>query len=242
MADIDYLSALESDGAALSAAARGHLDRPVPSCPGWSVADLVAHTGQVHRHKLRIVRDRLTSPPEVGPAPGEVDLVQWYDDGLRQLLAVLSDTDPDTAVWSWFPPDQTAGFWRRRMAQETLVHRVDAELAVGGVGPVDPSLSLDGIDEVLDCFLSAGWEAEMPRPSAEGCVQISSGGASWRVALRADSLDFSCGEGAADATVSGAPDDVLLWLWGRYPESVVTVDGDVEVVRSLRQLLAVATE
>jgi len=45
MATIDYLAALGDDGTALAAAARRGLDPPVPACEGWSVADLVLHTG-----------------------------------------------------------------------------------------------------------------------------------------------------------------------------------------------------
>ena len=56
MREIDYLQALRADGTALAAAARVGLDQPVPACEGWTVADLVLHTGMVHRHKLEIVR------------------------------------------------------------------------------------------------------------------------------------------------------------------------------------------
>ncbi|HEV3504110.1 MAG TPA: maleylpyruvate isomerase N-terminal domain-containing protein, partial [Actinomycetes bacterium] len=50
MREIDYLQALRDEGTALVAAARLGLDPPVPACPGWAVADLVLHTGMVHRH------------------------------------------------------------------------------------------------------------------------------------------------------------------------------------------------
>ena len=43
--------------------------------------------------------------------------------------------DPAAPSWTWWPDDQTAGFWLRRMAQETAVHRVDVELPLGATTP-----------------------------------------------------------------------------------------------------------
>ncbi|MGH9115951.1 MAG: maleylpyruvate isomerase N-terminal domain-containing protein, partial [Acidimicrobiales bacterium] len=48
MDSADYLDHLAREGAAFAAAAEAGLDRPVPTCPGWDVAALVAHLGQVH--------------------------------------------------------------------------------------------------------------------------------------------------------------------------------------------------
>ncbi len=43
---------------------------------------------------------------------------------LRALLVARPDSAP---TWSWWPADQSVGFWVRRMAHETAVHRWDAE-------------------------------------------------------------------------------------------------------------------
>jgi hypothetical protein len=50
------------------------------------------------------------------------------------------------------------------------------------------------------------------------------------------------GPGRADATVTGEPSELLLWLWGRRPESAVYVEGDESAVRGLRTRLAAATQ
>jgi uncharacterized protein (TIGR03083 family) len=119
MGDIDFIAALRTDGAALTAAARHGLDAMVPPCPGWTVADVVRHTGQVHRRRMRIVHDRLLESPEPADLPvppaGE-ELVDWFEQGLAALVTVLDREDPSTPVWSFHPPDQTVGFWRRRPA------------------------------------------------------------------------------------------------------------------------------
>ena len=56
-----------------------------------------------------------------------------------------------------FPPDhQREGFWPRRMVQETTIHRVDAEQAVGWpVAEIEPAFAVDGIDEVLSLIVPA---------------------------------------------------------------------------------------
>jgi hypothetical protein len=49
--------------------------------------------------------------------------------------------------------------------------------------------------------------------------------------------------GAADvaATVSGAPDAVLIWLWRRSGDEAITTQGGPAVVGKLWQLLGAAT-
>src|SRR5512132_2120565 len=93
MATIDYLAALRDDGTAPAAAARQGLDAPVPACQEWTVADLVLHTGMVHRHKLAIVRGRLAEPPLPWPppAPPRDELPGWYDEGLADPLERTGD-------------------------------------------------------------------------------------------------------------------------------------------------------
>ncbi len=241
-----YLDNLASDGALLSEAARPlPFDTPVPSCPGWSVRDLVAHTGGVHRARGEVVRQRLSTRPdfEAPEPPADDHLIEWYDEGLADLLQVLRSTDPSTPNWTWWPPDQTAGFWYRRMAQETVIHRVDAELAAARSSMVEDDLAVDGIDEVLDCFLSGDWGDEpRPTPGSGERVQISAGHRSWLVTLGPNSVELSRGDGDAAGTVSGAPAGVLLWLWGRAPDDAVELSGDPAAVRLLRSYLAVATE
>ena len=75
-----YLTALAAEGAALADAADGRLDRPVPTCPEWTVANLVAHLGGVYAWVGRVVAaggERVSpretpTPPEDGPASAGV--------------------------------------------------------------------------------------------------------------------------------------------------------------------------
>ena len=69
------------------------------------------------------------------------------------LVAELSSVSPDTPVWTFSSSNRTASFWQRRRAQETAVHRYDAETAAGTPTPIDADLAVDGIDEFFTVFL-----------------------------------------------------------------------------------------
>ena len=84
--------------------------------------------------------------------------------GLAALLDAMRTVDPATPVWTFSRSDPTATFWHRRMAHETVVHRVDAEQATGAVGPLDPALVVDGIAESLEVFAPLVAAARRTRP------------------------------------------------------------------------------
>ncbi|MEX1007810.1 MAG: maleylpyruvate isomerase N-terminal domain-containing protein, partial [Acidimicrobiia bacterium] len=127
----EYIEAITRESAALAdAAERAGFDAPVPSCPGWTVADLVAHIGEIQRWARITVEQRATERisrrtlPSAPPAP---ELLAWFREQTPALVATLAATDSATPVWSW-TDDNTARFWFRRQANEVAVHRWDAEL------------------------------------------------------------------------------------------------------------------
>ncbi len=247
-----YLELIEQDGRRLVAAARdGDLDAPIPSCPGWTVRDCIVHTGEVYQHKVATLR--LGRPPgegdDQGPPPGP-DLLAWFDGTLAAVLDELRARRPEAPAHTWWPENRTVGFWYRRMAQETAVHRLDVADGGGAPTPVDEELAVDGIDEVLDAFVSDDWSEVTddewgdvdPRAGAGATVAVRSGGQVWRSTLAPDAITLARGDGPADATLSGEPEAVLLWLWGRRPDEAVTIDGDRSVVAAFRDRLRLATQ
>ena len=109
------LAQLVSDAAALRAAAVD-LDAAVASCPGWAVRDAVEHTAIVYAHKATIIEGELQEPPPSWPPTFCFDDVrEFYDEQLRRVVAALRARAPDTSVWTWYSPEQTVGFWIRRM-------------------------------------------------------------------------------------------------------------------------------
>ena len=249
-----YLQLLEADGRRLAAAAAGSaLDAAVPTCPGWTARDAVEHTAAVYQHKLACMRlQRRPADDEYTQAPPDgADLLGWFGASLDELLRELADRGPAAPSYTWWEPDQTVGFWYRRMAQETAVHRVDVESAADAVTPVDAELALDGVDEVLLLMLAGDWSTGLteddwagvsPDAGAGRTVAVRTGGAAWRIALAPDRIDVSTEPGPADAVVTGEPSEVLLWLWGRRGEDAVRVTGDSSAVTALRDRLRLATQ
>ena len=95
-----YLAVLASEATALAdAAEEAGLDAPVPTCPGWTVADLVLHTGEVHRWATAVVASRATKLGDVpsdsrGALPERADTIAWFCTGARNLRDTLAAADP----------------------------------------------------------------------------------------------------------------------------------------------------
>jgi uncharacterized protein (TIGR03083 family) len=246
-----FLDLLEQDGARLaSVARRGDLHSPIPTCPGWTVADCVAHTADVYQHKIACMRQQRRPEEYPGEPPAGVALIDWFDTSLAALLTELRNRGPGAPSYTWWPADQTVGFWYRRMAQETAIHRLDVEDARGEPTPIDAELAIDGIDEVLDAFMSDGWDTVTPEEwgtvdphAAEGkTIAVRAGGRAWRSTLGADRIALAEHGGPSDASVSGEPEAALLWLWGRRPDSVVELVGDPAALTAFRDRLRIATQ
>ena len=237
-----YLDCLRADGDLLALAASRSLTAAVPSCPGWKVRDLVLHVAAVYQHKVVTIRLR-DRRPEAGEWPTEppsgVAPVPWFEESLSLLLTEFAENPPSTKCWTWYEPQQDVAFWYRRMAQETAVHRVDAEQAFGESAPVPADLALDGIDELLERMLAYDWFNEAVDGRGES-VLIDAGDRQWRVRLAEREIEFErapdAGSAAsADARVRGEPEQLYLWLWGRLPISHLTVAGDDKLARRLRE-------
>jgi uncharacterized protein (TIGR03083 family) len=158
LGDDRYDAELRAQTARFAAAVR-HADPalPVPTCPAWALGELTAHVGFGHRWAALIVERRAT-----GPIPrDQVDDVEvpqeaeersaWLVAGAGRLADAVREAGPGTGVWSW-AEDRTAGFWLRRITHDTLVHRLDAELAVGRASAVPPDLAADSVSDLLEMF------------------------------------------------------------------------------------------
>jgi uncharacterized protein (TIGR03083 family) len=243
-----FLECMAADYQRLREVAAGSLERPVPSCPGWTVTDLVRHVSEVYLHKTEAMR-RGDWPRPWPPDLSAETPVAALDRAYAALTGEFATRKADEHSITWFEPEQTVGFWIRRMAQETVIHRVDGELGAGAaIAPVPDDLAIDGIDEVLVRFLSYGttqWAEEF-RDALADCtgrtVRVDSGGASWLVRATPELVAVeAAGDAEADATVSGSPEAVLLWLWRRVGDERVDFAGDRALIEKLWRLLGDAT-
>lgn len=218
----------------LDAAASGDREAAVPGCPGWTVEDLVAHVGSIHRWATQIV---LTgSPADLPAVPAGWDaLLAWARDGAARLVDVLASADPRQPTWTFGPDPRVVAFWGRRQAHETTMHRWDAEDALGRAYRWDPSLAVDGIDEVAAVFyprqVRLGRTQALPGPMHLDVVDAPDAGitlAPIDADVRADA------DATASATLRGTAEELLLALWGRRPLDALDVSGDGAVIDAFR--------
>ena len=236
MQNEEYLEAVARESAALAdAAERAGLDAAVPSCPGWTVADVVEHVGNVQRWATRIVETRPTeriSRPDMSESPAPEELLGWFRAASRALVEALGAADPAAPVWT-FIPGGTTRFWFRRQAHEVAVHRVDAELAGGTAAPIPTALAADGIAEWLDVVSVFG--ADALRGAGETvhfhCTDTDEGApGEWLITLTADGPVIAPVHAKGDVAARGPASDLELFLWGRKDASALEVFGDAALL------------
>jgi uncharacterized protein (TIGR03083 family) len=130
----------------------------VPTCPEWRVRDLVGHIGQAYRWSAGLVRSRAAAPP---PDPrdaepgGPQEWPTWLRDSAVDLVDAITDTGPETDVWT-FVGEQPARFWLRRMLADSAVHLADAAITAGRPFTISPDLAADTLSEGLGLISAAG--------------------------------------------------------------------------------------
>jgi uncharacterized protein (TIGR03083 family) len=199
---------------------------PVPSCPDWTVADLLYHL-----YEVQYIWNRVTTERREGFA-GMAMPTRPADEALIDLLrgehagytAMLRSFPASTPIWTWIGP-RTLAWLARRMAHETAVHRVDAELAAGTHVVIDAELASDGIDEFLEVFLNTR-EGTVGGSVHVHCTDVAG---EWTIREAIDGFDVSREHAKGDAAIRGAANDILLALWRRVPLSTCDVVGDTEV-------------
>jgi uncharacterized protein (TIGR03083 family) len=242
----EYLDALArgSDSLADAAVAAG-LGAPVPTCPGWTVADLLGHLVGGDTWARTIVeqaKDGRTERVDRGHAPDGLEgdaLVQAFRDGERALHDALASADPATPAWTFSKADRTVTFWLRRRAHETTVHRFDAEIAAGTPTPVDAALAVDGIDEYFDFFLPRQAEHLAELGDATVHLHCTDTDGEWLIRRRDGEVEVTREHAKGDVAARGSASDLLLFIWGRVPADRLDVFGDTELLERFRAGLAV---
>ncbi|MFG1942626.1 maleylpyruvate isomerase family mycothiol-dependent enzyme [Nonomuraea sp. NPDC048826] len=231
----DYCSLVENETARVAELAGAPADTPVPACPGWTLGDLITHLGTMHRWVTHMVstrnQDRLWSR-EVpnGLAEGAHGDAAWLVEGSAEMVRTLRATDPATPLWTWGPGGD-AGWWARRMTFELVVHRVDAEQALGLEPQVDAAVATDGVDELLGNLSGAPWVrkrlAELGLEGATFHLHATDVPGEWTfVQGTGGAVTWERGHAKGDAAVRAPVRDLLLLMYGRCSLEGLTVFGD----------------
>jgi len=232
--------AVRREGHALAAAARAAgVEAPVPSCPDWTVTDLVGHIGRIHRWVTKFLVEGSTDrgahwSESAPPPPGE--LLDWFEAGVDPFADALHEAGPDREVWTW-TPDRTSGFWARRQAVETAVHRYDAQLAANTTAPVKADLAVDGIDELLALVPYWPWADRVKGNGETLHFHCTDTDGEWLVHLEPDGFRYAREHAKGDVAARGTASNLLLYLYGRVGAGELEVFGDAALLAHWRVLV-----
>ena len=202
---------------------------PVPTCPKWTLADLVDHVGGTQRMVAMLVGERMTEPSGAYAryVPGPADPGQWrawLTDGADKVVQAFASVADDTPVWD--PSGDSAGvpFWSRRLFGEICVHGADAAAAVGARYELAPERAVGAIDDWLATMTSSGyWEnrpdfADAMRGNGETVhFHATDAPGEWVARREPDRVVLERTHLKADVAVRGPATELLLVLSRRRP-------------------------
>lgn len=232
----------------------------VPTCPGWTVADLAWHLTVVHAFWAGILRTGAVTDDEqqaveaANPVPtGSVaQALPLLASETADLVAELSRRADDEPAWSWFGGDQTVGFTRRMQVHETVMHRIDAEFAAGlPIAPIEADVAVAGIRHAIGVMFA--WWGTLPGfaftpDGGPVAFDVSDPGVTllvqpgrWRgVGESGKSYDepgvVFADAGEPVAAFSGTAEQLDRWLWGRGDEP--SASGEAAALDAVRAVVA----
>ena len=242
-----YLLHLNADYQLLAAAIPG-TPVEIPSCPGWNTNDLAKHMAHVYLGQAFVIEtgSQAENKEHLAPYPRTEDYLEFMGWGFEAITKALDINRPERRTWSFHHCDLSVDFWFRRMAHETVIHRIDAEQAVGNVSKIDEALALDGVDEVLDFLPLMGSWPEVPNIDF-GIVSIvastKNGSKTWDLNFTNEAATVSAvteSNGAARLVISGDAEAMDLYLWGRIDSSDPRISITGEGEETFKQLMQVA--
>ncbi len=199
--------AFHSDAMAVDAAR--NLEAPVTACPNWTVRELVEHIGEVQWFWSEIVERRIRDRAEMNDVAYPTERgepLDWFRTQSARLVAglhTMADNDP---LWTWWEPEQTARFVKRRQFNEVVVHAYDARQAVGDPRPIPVDAAVVGLAEFIG-IMAQDLRDDQPIPPP---IKLRATDCQWVGTL----FDGNDGD---PIELQGTASDLLLSLWGRHP-------------------------
>jgi uncharacterized protein (TIGR03083 family) len=233
----ELVTAVRREGEGIHSAAALGFDADVPTCEGWEMDDLVSHVARIYLRVAQLVSNRATE--DLGkPELPSGDVLDAFTHALDDLVAALQDADSETPVWNWTADEpHLAGFWARRMAHESSVHRYDAQAAHGVVQPIDAELAGDGLDELIDVIAPRVYSRDSVTGPTGTVALNSSDNGSWCLELQPNGLTRLDVLSEPAAAVRGTTSALLLAGYGRVPWTALDSDGDIDLLTTWSKAL-----
>ncbi|WP_018685085.1 maleylpyruvate isomerase family mycothiol-dependent enzyme [Actinokineospora enzanensis] len=198
----------------------------IPSCPGWTVRQLVAHVGRGDRWCARVVQlGEFIHPDQVEDTALPEDpaaVVEWLRRGPDLLDKAVDLVGPETPVWT-FVGDRPAAWWLRRRMAETVVHHADLALALDVPFEVAPATAADSVSEWLDLVAARPPQQD---PLADGTslhLHATDDAGEW---LITSGPKWTHAHEKATVALRAPAADLLLVLLRRLPPERVEIVGD----------------
>ena len=216
-------------------------ETPVPSCPGWTMNQLLKHVGRGHRWSAQIIAERRLEPLDPrevrgGKPPEDPDgAIDWLNGGAQLVIDAVNRVGAEFKVWTFIGP-RPAGWWIRRRVHEATVHRADAVLALGGDFELSAELAADCVSEWIDlAILGADPHAPPLRRGLTLHLHATDAGlgptGEWTITHDEDGLQWSHDHTKGETAVRGRAVDLLLVVTRRRStaEAGVEVLGDAAI-------------
>lgn len=213
---------------------------PVPTCPGWTLRDLVTHVGRGDRWAATMVAERSDVPVDTrtvadGKPPADPDAaIEWLGRSAEQLVDAVAAAGAEERVWTFTGP-KPPPWWVRRRLHESTVHRADAAIALGVPYELAPGLAADGISEWLDLLALRTSDPQALDPGTSLHLHATDGGlgeaGEWVVTAADPGVAWEHGHAKATVAVRGSAADLLLVILRRIPlrDGRIRVIGDESV-------------
>ncbi len=158
-------------------------------------------------------------------------LSQWHAEALARIINELEGRAANEALWSFHPQDQTVGFWQRRMANEAVMHRWDAEAAFDGIpASVDPAAAVDGVQELFDFFIPVRQPQVFAGNGQTIHLHATDTEGEWVITRTPDGIVAEQAHRKCDVAARGAAQELLLFAWGRRDTENLEVFGDASLL------------
>lgn len=253
-----YLKSFQTSSQTIAAAARRDPHAPLPSCPEWTMTTLLGHLATIYISVARYIHDgtgenivneiadlHLTPEYEAWYEGGRKDdqappdIVTWFEEAAAGVGSASNVAAPAARCWTWYRPDQTVGFWLRRMAQETSIHAWDTELAQGDPGPIDSELAADGVDEALFIYQAVVCRSKSALEGRGESYHLhrTDGPGEWLARFEGTGMTVRREHARGDVALRGPASDLVLYLWHRIPADRLEIHGDSALIARYFELV-----
>jgi hypothetical protein len=232
-----HVDAIEQEAERIGELAERGIKVAIRNSPGWDFEAMLFHLADTFEHAVAQLATP-DQPPEAASTVLRTDsALACFEESRLALVSALRDHDPADPCWNALGEDLAVGFLARRLAHESAIHRIDAEVARGTATTIDSELATDGVDERLFVVLAHhSEEGEMPELGGSICLICSDRDAAWSIDASRGRFRVRAGRGPADAAVVATASDLFCFAWSRPTIRPLQVTGQMDIVEAWQQL------